>query len=351
VTRRVLEDAVRQIRVSVEISDGSLRPFAFRAAHALWSDLLAPFAQRLEGVTHLITVAEGPLQSLPLGLLLTAPADEATDPRQIPWLARRTAISVVPSVASLTDLRSTVRRSAAPQPFLGFGDPRFAGARTDTRSLAQAADLCRDGPLADTALIRALPRLPETATELRNIAQSLGATDDAVVLGDAANESAVKTSDLSQYRVLAFATHGLLASDLSCKGEPALALTPPPTPSAQDDGLLDASEIAQLALDADWVVLSACNTAAPDGRLSGESLSGLARAFFYAGARSLLVSHWAVASAPTVLLTTTLFRGYVADPALGRAEALRRAQHALFDRPETGHPALWAPFVVAGDGG
>jgi len=184
------------------------------------------------------------------------------------------------------------------------------------------------------------------------MAQTLGAGPDSVVLGTAATESKVRSTDLSQYRVIAFATHGLLPGDLQCKAEPALALTPPATSGAgDDDGFLSASEIAQLRLDADFVVLSACNTAASDGRLLGEALSGLTRAFFYAGARGLLVSHWTVASAPTVTLTTGLFTEHARDRALGRAEALRRAQEALWRQEATAHPALWAAFVLVGDGG
>jgi CHAT domain-containing protein len=142
-----------------------------------------------------------------------------------------------------------------------------------------------------------------------------------------------------------------LPGELRCQSEPALTLTPPASASAADDGLLDASEIATLKLDADWVVLSACNTAGPDGSLGGESLSGLARAFFYAGARAVVATHWAIASKPTVDLTTAMFAAYTKDAGLGRAEALRRAQALLRGQAATSHPFFWAPFVVVGDGG
>jgi CHAT domain-containing protein len=111
---------------------------------------------------------------------------------------------------------------------------------------------------------------------------------------------------LADYRAVYFATHGLLAGDVKGLGEPSLALTIPNEPSELDDGLLTASEVAQLKLNADWVVLSACNTAAGD-KPGAEALSGLARAFFYAGARALLVSHWAVDSDAATRLTTTTF--------------------------------------------
>jgi len=125
-------------------------------------------------------------------------------------------------------------------------------------------------------------------------------------------------------------------------------LTPPDTPSEADDGLLTASEIATLRLNADWVVLSACNTAA-GSREGAEALSGLARAFFYAGARALLVSHWSVFSSAAAALTTKTFAALAASPGLGRAQALRQAMLELIDQGEA--PGYWAPFVVVGEAG
>ena len=161
---------------------------------------------------------------------------------------------------------------------------------------------------------------------------------------------------LDRYRIIHFATHGLLAADTldltGTRSEPALVLSPPDTASELDDGLLTASEISALKLNADWVVLSACNTAAGAGGAS-EALSGLARAFFYAGARALLVSHWPVGSDAAVRLTTGAFDELRASPAIGRAEAMRRSMTALLDKgpPEEAHPAFWAPFSVVGEGG
>jgi CHAT domain-containing protein len=313
--------------------------------------LVEPVADQLRGVTHLIEIPAGPLLSLPLGLLVTRSMPADADYGQAPWLAREMAISVLPAAASLKDLRQVAGRSRAPQPFIGFGDPVFAGAPGDARSFTALAGLCRQGDPVDAEIVRGLPRLRETAGELTAIARSLGGDAASVILGADATETRVRATDLAQYRVVAFATHGLLPGELKCKSEPALALTPPATSSATDDGLLDASEVAQLRLDADCVVRSACNTAGPGGALGGESLSGLARAFFYAGARALLVWHWAAASRATVVLTTTTFDAQAKDPALGRAEALRRAQLALAADKATSHSFYWAPFVLVGDGG
>jgi CHAT domain-containing protein len=159
---------------------------------------------------------------------------------------------------------------------------------------------------------------------------------------------------LAKYRIVAFATHGLLAGEFRGLAEPSLVLTPPLKASAQDDGLLTASEIATLNLNADWVLLAACNTAAPAQRYGAEGLSGLAKAFLYAGSRALLVSHWWVASHATVLLTTGAIGALAKDPAIGRAEALRQAMLPLMNG-EAGemyaHPVFWAPFINVGEGG
>jgi CHAT domain-containing protein len=169
----------------------------------------------------------------------------------------------------------------------------------------------------------------------------------------AATETNVKKADLTRYRVLAFATHGLMAGDFRGLAEPALVLTPPDNGTEFDDGLLTASEVAQLKLNADWVILSACNTAAADDTPGAEGLSGLAKAFFYAGSRALLVSHWPVASAATEKLTTRMFKEGSDNPGIGKAEALRRSMLAMMadeKSPQLTHPAFWAPFVVVGEG-
>ena len=116
------------------------------------------------------------------------------------------------------------------------------------------------------------------------------------------------------------------------------------------DALLNASEVASLRLDADWILLSACNTAGSAG-LSGEALSGLTRAFFYAGGRAVMATHWPVQSEATVRLTTLTFDNFAKEPLLGKASALQQAQLALMDDRKTAHPIFWAPFVLVGDGG
>jgi CHAT domain-containing protein len=213
---------------------------------------------------------------------------------------------------------------------IGFGDPIFdrtAHATTKTASLNRSLTSFFRGATADTrALAEALPPLPETADELRAIARTLNASPEDIKLEDAASVTAVKHAPLDRYRVVYFATHALVAGEVEkfakVKAEPSLVLSLPDRPSQDDDGLLRASEVATLKLNADFVVLSACNTASGD-KPGAEALSGLARAFFYAGARSLIVSHWTVDTDSTVELMTGLFDALKINPHLSLLPAAR----------------------------
>jgi CHAT domain-containing protein len=211
------------------------------------------------------------------------------------------------------------------------------------------------GGLADLSGLKMQIPLPETADELCAVAQDVKAEASDIRLGAQATEHEVKrlsaSGELAQYRIVHFATHGALAGQLTGTREPGLILTPPETASEEDDGYLSASEIAGLKLDAVWVILSACNTAA-GAATNAEALSGLGRAFIYAQARALLVSHWSVYSDATVKLITGAVGEMVHDARVGRAEALRRAMLALIEKgtEEEVHPAFWAPLVVVGEG-
>ncbi len=330
-------------------------------AYALYRLILAPVATLIAGKQHLMIVATGPLASLPFQVLVAekpnANADPAQKVREAKWLIRRHALSVLPSVQALQALRTLRPAALPPKPFVGIGDPAFTGPVPQQGSPGRGAarlvhalkpsSLYRGGSVDLRALSQLVP-LPDTAIELKSIARALGASDADLLLRNAATETRVKQATLSDYRVLQFATHGLVAGELSGLTEPALVLTPPAVATNYDDGLLSASEVAALQLQADWVVLSACNTAA--GETTGaDALSGLARAFFYAGARALLVSHWAVYSDAAVALTTGTFAQLAQNAKLGRAEAFRRTMIDMIDKGEP--PSVWAPFVIVGEGG
>jgi CHAT domain-containing protein len=266
------------------------------------------------------------------------------------WLVRRMAVSQVPSPRALVALRAEqATRTAAPRPFFGVGNPAFSGT-TGPRALAALASACQQNGPADPALLRALPPLPDTAAEVETVGRALGAQPGAILTGGAATESAVRSQAIGQYRVLYFATHGVLPGELHCQAEPGLVLTPGSGGSTATDGLLTASEIATLKLNADLVVLSACNTAAGGGaKLGGGALEGLADSFFSAGARAVLASHWEVPSAATQKLMTGVFARYASSRDL--AEALRQSQLALIAQPGTAHPFNWAAFTLIGDSG
>jgi len=206
------------------------------------------------------------------------------------------------------------------------------------------------GGVADIDRLRSLPPLPGTRRELLSIARILGADPATLRLGAEATEAAVKQG-IGPAKVVAFATHGLLSGEIAGLAEPALVLTPPDRPGKLDDGLLMASEIVDLTLDADWVLLSACNTAG-GAEPGAEGLSGLARAFLFAGARSIVVSHWPVRDDAAARLTTQALAE--AQDGVGRAEALRRSMLDLMEDskdPTLAHPSAWAPFVMVGQGG
>jgi len=275
----------------------------------------------------------------------------------VSWLAKEYAITVLPSATSLRALRQSAgAKGATLEPFIGFGDPVLRGGGRERGGAMRAAR----GAGVRVEELRRLNRLPGTREELTAVATALGADPaKSLYLGAQATKSVVgqlnMVGRLGQAQVLSFATHGLLAGDLKGLTQPALVLTPPTTPSETDDGLLSLEDVLELRLPrAEWVVLSACNTGGSDG--SGEGLAGLARAFFFAGARSLLVSNWSVEDRATQALMTEIFHRYAQDKTMPRAESLRRGMLALMSQGQGptayfAHPFAWAPFFLVGDGG
>ncbi|WP_204112393.1 CHAT domain-containing protein [Shimia biformata] len=339
----------------------SVDEFDRHLAHELYVQFLKPLEHVFGDARHLITVVDGPLTSLPLAVLVgDAPEGENNNAdalRDTDWLIRRYALTTLPNVSSLRALRRSAANlptGGTSQPFVGFGDPIFryreVAPGEATGMIEEQAGFHGRGVFEKVSEVARLAQLPNTRTELRRLAQLTGVGDEALYLGAAASETAVKKADLSGAEILAFATHGLLAGGLDGLEEPALVFTPPETPSEDDDALLTASEAAELKLSAKLIILSACNTAGSDGTPGAEGLSGLARAFIYAGARSILVSHWPVDDYATSVLTT----GMVGEMANGtsRGEALRQSILKLMndDDPRHTHPRYWAPFVLVGEG-
>jgi CHAT domain-containing protein/tetratricopeptide (TPR) repeat protein len=380
-------------------------PFSLSKAYALYKALFGQIEDMIAG-KRLLIVPSGALTSLPFQVLVTKKPKIGLPKtfeayRDIAWLGRRTPIAILPAVSSLKALR---QHAAVRQPgsdaYAGFGNPLLSGdvascrlantpaacpgvgdvRRPISRSVIERATVRGNGgtrnvsanmdqvfangstPVALLGQVRGLCPLADTAYEINCVAARFKGRSPLIRLAGEATEANIKALSLSgqlaRYRVLHLATHGLLSGDVEKmaqrQGEPALVLTPPDNPAdVGDDGLLMASEVATLKLNADWVVLSACNTAAGD-QIGAQALSGLARAFFYAGGRALLVSHWPVYSDAAVRLTTNAFAELERHPNEGRAEALQKSMTALMDdrsQADNAHPAVWAPFIVVGEGG
>jgi CHAT domain-containing protein/Tfp pilus assembly protein PilF len=355
---------------SASDASGKAGLFDLAQAYKLYAALLGPVEALVKDKRSLLVVPTGALTALPFHLLVTekpaaAIPEKIEGYRDAAWLLKRQAVSVLPSVGSLKALRAFARKDQSTKPMTGFGDPLFnpapegsgdkrAATKSASRSVTTSAytEFWQGASVDRARLAQALPPLPDTADELNAVAKDLGVAASDIHLGSDASETTVKRAPLADYGIVYFATHGLVAGDVKGVAEPALALSIPKVPSELDDGLLTASEVAQLKLNADWVVLSACNTIAGD-KPGAEALSGLARSFFYAGARALLVSHWAVDSEAATRLTTSTFDLLKSKPQIGRAEALRQAMLGYLNdtsSPKNAYPAMWGPFALIGEG-
>ncbi|CAA7617891.1 CHAT domain-containing tetratricopeptide repeat protein [Magnetospirillum sp. SS-4] len=384
--------------MEADFSDLSDLPdYDIAEAHRAYLAFLEPVKAGWNGADSLLVVADKALGQLPFAILVTEPHQRIPEVdgqaflsgyRPVPWLIRRMAVTQLPSVASLVGLRQMAPGSDARKPFIGFADPWFNPdqARRGASELAarglglasRGAPRPPDRPATgisldlravpttrgmDSAGLQRLPRLPETADEVINVARALNA-DPAVdvLVGARVNEKTILSMTLSDRKVVMFATHGLIPGDIDGLTQPALALSPPNVTGISGTGLLTMDNVLSLKLDADWVVLSACNTASGDVA-DGEAISGLGRAFFYAGTRAVLVTHWAVETTSAAAITSGLFKRVGEIRGLSRAEALRQTMLSLIDGPgavdpRTGktrysyaHPLFWAPYALVGDGG
>ena len=389
---REIDTIVGRLRLAVDPGEKALvevPQFDLAAAYRLYASLLLPVEGGWRGARALLVSANGSLGQLPLATLPTRPVQAPADShllfaeyRDVPWLARQVAVVQLPSVNSLVRLRALPPGNPARRAFIGFGDPQFdrsgamqlAAASRGTGSHLRNLSIGRVSQTAAVASVTSpietavedwmdysqIPPLPDTREEILAIAKALGAdaTKD-VFLGTEASKKNVFSQRLDQRRIIAFSTHGLIPGDFPGLREPALALAAPDNPN--ETGLLALDEILQLKLDADWVVLSACNTGAGDGS-GAEAVSGLGRGFFYAGSRSLLVTHWPVETISARLLVTGIFERYVSQDGITRAESLRQSMLKLMEGqyvdPNThkvvfayAHPIFWAPYALVGDGG
>jgi CHAT domain-containing protein/tetratricopeptide (TPR) repeat protein len=381
---------VNDIRRSLDLSCdklGEIPEFNLKLSHWFYMTFLEPVKSSWSGKKDLLIVADGPLGSLPFSVLTTQPHALSKPPdllfsgyRHAPWLVRQVSLTRLPSVSALIGLRSLPPGDPDRKAFVGFGDPIFNPEQMQTAKqnelstkMAQrgaqfqirGVRITQQGSIDQTNLVSnrlsMLNRLQDTAEEVISVGQSLQAdAQQDLFLGLKATEHTVRSLDLSNRRVVYFATHALVPGDIDGLHEPALALSSPEVAGGDEDGLLTAGEIMTLKLNADWVILSACNTAAAAGE-GAEAISGLGRAFFYAGTRALLVSLWPVETSSALELTTRLFEAQSVDAGLSRSAALRSSMLQLIDGPgmvdtasgrtvaSYAHPFFWAPFILVGD--
>jgi CHAT domain-containing protein len=356
-TETSLSQAVIQLRAQLDVgatAPDQIKPFDTGLAHQLYSQLLAPLAGELREAKSLLVSAQGALASLPLAVLLETPALKPDDWTTMAWLGKRLEIVQVPSASALVILRKTQAAQAA-QAFIGFGDPDFANAARGSNLIGKTRNLVFGPASAQAAhfdLVQGfryanMPPLPDTRDELIAIAGALKADAQRdLLLGTRATRPAVLQSDLASRRVVAFATHGLLPGELPGLSRPALAMANMPP---GESPLLALDDVLTLKMNAQLVLLSACNTAAGDQ--DGAAMSGLVRGFFFAGGRSVLATHWAVDSEASKALMTRTFS--LIGQGQGRATALRAAQVAMMDGKlgpaQYGHPFFWAPYALFGD--
>jgi CHAT domain-containing protein len=396
--RKKLTDIVLNLREALDSHPtrlGEIPDYDLSLAYDLYRKILKPVENGLKNTTDILAVVRGPLGQLPLAILPTGPPARGSDSnllfdryRDVPWLIRKASFTMLPSVSSFITLRGLPAGDPERKAFAGFGDPIFSRdqftsseAKEDQKTTqlasrggklqARGVRVTEKGDSDDSEInslqlaeqLAALNRLPDTAVEIKEIAGALNADlNRDTFLGKNACKHQVKTENLSDRRVIAFATHALVPGDLDGLDQPALALSSPSVTGDPEDGLLTMGEIMKLRLNADWVVLSACNTGASEGG-GAEALTGLGRAFFYAGTRSILASMWPVETTSARKLVTNIFRNQQADETLTRARALRKSMIGLLDEgtlvdqdtsraiASYAHPLFWAPFVIAGDPG
>ena len=359
-----LSATVAQIRDSIVVSDGSsveVFPFDIAKAHSLYKSLFGQIDDAMKQVTHLVFEPDGAMLQLPVNLLVTdaqsvanyeqriaQPSADEFDFTGTSWLARGRIVSTSVSAKAFAEVRNlpAARGSRA---YLGLGENAAVS--------ASVYDGLKASGTQDCSWPASLWAKPISAAELRLGAAQLGSSLSEILTGDAFTDAALRSRrDLSDFRVIHFATHGLVtAPNPQCSAQPSLLTS---VGASGSDGLLTFTEVFDMKLDADTIILSACDTAgmatASATRAAGVAtggnyaLDGLVRAFIGAGARSVVASHWPVPDdyGATTTLISSLFDN-AATISVG--EALGRGQSKMMDVAETSHPYYWSGFAIIGD--
>ena len=344
---KVVEDLIAKIRESLIINDNdTINKFDISNSNELYNLIIKPIENQIQTKSDLIIIPHKSLNSLPFEILLKNDTKNKAklDYTNLNWFGKNFAISYYPSIYSYLELKNLPSNKSSFS-FVGLGDPKF---KEDKNLLSKKMDINKVmlRGIANPDEIRKLSELPETREELNFIAK-IFKNDSKLYLGNEFTEDKIKLIDFSKYKFVTFATHAVIANQIENIAEPGLILTPPNKASKENDGILTISEIERLKLNSDIVILSACNTASEDGSPNANGLSGLTSAFFQAGTKSMLVTHWDVETNSAVYLTTKTFEKLkeIKDLSL----ALQKTKKEMMNNIETSHPLFWAPYVLIGN--
>ena len=342
-----IKQLITQIRKTLKIKGMQEIPkFDLSSSKKLYDSILGPVSNILEDKNELIIIPHEELMSLPFEVLIDQSIDHGygeKDYSKVNWLGKKYAISYYPSIYSFYNLQK-IKFKKVKNDFVGLGDPLLVAKKNKPKDIDYTELFTRG--VANAEEIRNMEELPETAGELQSIAKIFKGKSK-LYLREDFNEKVVKTIDLNNYKIISFATHAVIANEINNIAEPGLILTPPDKPTKLNDGILTVSEVEKLNLQSDIVILSACNTAAKDGSPNAGGLSGLASAFFQAGTKSILVTHWDVETNSAVKLTTGMFDKMQKTNNL--SQALHLSKMDILNTEETSHPLFWAPYVLIGN--
>jgi hypothetical protein len=403
-----LTNLAKQIRATLVPVNGKIIPFEVNKSFELNESIFLFLKDELKSTNKLIIVPDGPLNSLPLHVLATKREKNCMDCRTVKFNLNDYAFSYLPTAETLVNmddyedkfdfiksakfkvnvenvtegikeigksktgaelLKKIIKKGKKQKTkdknelqtieghsvYLGVGDPNLYLASQEKISnidyyskVTKLRSIFRGGIIEGDKIKEIYGPVDGSSEEIKTVANYLKPLKSTMLLGDDANEVNLKGMEMSQFKIIHFATHGEISGALEGLNEPFLVLTPPDEASEVNDGLLTMTEIMALNTNADLVVLSACNTAAGD--MPGtEGFSGLAKSFFISGSKSILVSNWYVETYSAQELVINLFKNIKEHPELTVSENFKTTMiEQLGKDKDKSHPLFWAPFIIVG---
>ncbi|MCG8036144.1 MAG: CHAT domain-containing protein [Candidatus Thiodiazotropha taylori] len=338
-----IESDISAIRKSLSWKNTIL--FPVQRATNLYNKVVRSHEDLLSDVKTIYLLPDGPFHSLPFEILVDRAWDKSKllNYKKVSWLVNKYSFQTLNSLSSFNADVNRLKYNKL-QSLLGVGNPILSGNMDTTRGININHVYDSKGKVS-TNLIAQLPSLPETEEELIKLSTAIKTNNNKLLLDKNANEKVIKSMDLKSYDIIVFATHALVTGELAGLNQPGIVLTPPKYPTKTNDGILTISEISKLELDAELVILSACNTNYSDYDYKGTGINGLSESFIFAGAKRLLVSHWPVHSKAALQITTRMLSIYRSKK-VSLAEAFNESLREAIDKYPS--PVYWAPFSLVG---